>query len=131
MNTTAARPTAEPRLLPAVIGCATALAVAAAVNLVLLALAGETLAIPGEMSVLHVAGFTLAMTPFAAGALRLWPRYFPYVVVVAVALAAPFPVLEFGAAAGAWLNAMHVVAGVAAVVLGPRVAGRLQGPGSA
>jgi hypothetical protein len=115
----------RPRVSSALVAVAAALTVAAAANLVLLALAGPALRIPGEMSAAHVAGSTLAAIPLGAGALWAWPRRFATVAMAAAVLTIPFALLEFGGAAGAWLAAMHLVAGISAALLAPRVTARL------
>lgn len=114
----------RPRPATALLGAGLAMGAAALANLALLRLAGAALVIPGEMSAAHVVGFTLGCAPFAAVAVVAVPRRFPLLALVVAVATAPFPIIEFGPAPGAWLAAMHVVAGVAAAVIVPRVAHR-------
>ena len=115
----------RPSLASAILGAAIALAVAAAVNALLAVLAGDTLNIPGELSVVTVVTYTLVMIVPAALALWLLPRRWYVIVVLAVAvLTLPFPYQEFGTPIAIWLGVMHLIAGVCAALIAPRFISR-------
>lgn len=111
----------RPSLVSAFLGAAVALAVAAVLNALLALLAGDTLVIPGELSVVTVVTYTLVMIVPAALALWLLPVRWYVVVVMAVAvLTLPFPYLEFGTPIAVWLGVMHLIAGACAALIAPR-----------
>lgn len=114
----------RPSLLQAVAGAAAALGIAAAVNVVLAVGVGDRLVIPGELSPGTIGLYTFAA--FVPAAVTLWrvPRYFPWIAIAVALLTVPFPLQEFGPAAGTWLAGMHLIAGVAAAWVAPRVAFR-------
>ena len=95
--------------------------VAAGINGVLALLAGGVLVIPGELGIGQIVTYTLAMVLPAAVTLWAIPRYFPWIVVAVAVLTIPFPFAEFGSPVAVWLSAMHVIAGVSAAVIAPRV----------
>jgi hypothetical protein len=111
----------RPSLTSAALGAAVALGAAAIANALLALLAGDTLVIPGELSVVTVVIFTLVMIVPTALALWLLPRRWFVVLVVAVAvLTLPFPYQEFGTPVAIWLGAMHLIAGICAALIAPR-----------
>ena len=108
--------------LHAAVGALVALVAATVVNVALTAAGGDTLQIPGELGYSQVAMFTLVMVIPAAIVLWLAPRWFPWIALAVAVTTVPFPIVEFGGAAGRWLAAMHLAAGVIAAVVAPRVA---------
>jgi Family of unknown function (DUF6069) len=109
----------------ALAGVAVALVVAAVINAVIALLAGDALVVPGELSVATVVTYTLAMIPPAWVVLWLLPRWFPAIALAVAVLTLPFPFAEFGTPIGIWLAVMHLIAGVCAALVAPRVAQRL------
>lgn len=89
---------------------------AAVANALLYLLGGDPLVIPGELTIWHVIGFTLAVIPVVALLLRLAGRWYPAAVLIGTIVTLPFPFAEFGARIGVWLAAMHLVAGAAALL---------------
>lgn len=111
----------RPSLASAFLGAGVALAVAAAVNALLALLAGDTLVVPGELSVVTVVLYTLVMIVPAALVLWLLPvRWYVMVVLAVAVLTLPFPYAEFGTPIAVWLGVMHLVAGVCAALIAPR-----------
>ena len=106
----------------AAVGAVVAAVVAAAINAALTAIAGDVLQIPGELGVAQVVMFTIVMAVPAAIVLWLVPRHFPWIVIAVAVLTLPFPFMEFDSAVARWLAAMHLVAGVTAALVAPRVA---------
>lgn len=106
----------------ALAGCTVALVVAGLVNAGMALAGGETLTIPGELGVAQVVLFTLVMIVPAAIVLWLLPRWFPIIAVVVAVATAPFAFVEFGAPVAWWLATMHLVAGLCAALLAPRMA---------
>ena len=100
------------------LAAAVALSVAAMVNALIHVAGGARLEIPGELGLGQVVGFTLAPIPVVAVLLRLAGRWYPLAIVIGTAVTLPFPVAEFGSTVGAWLIAMHLVAGATALVAG-------------
>src|SRR5687768_13434670 len=94
----------------AAVAALVALSVAAGVNAVLYLVAGEAVRIPGELTIVHVVTFTLAMAIPTAVVLALWPRLFKPLVIVAALASLPFPFLEFEPRTAAWLAPMHIIA---------------------
>ena len=111
----------RPSPLKALIAVAVALAVAAVINAVLALLAGDTLIVPGELGVVTVVTYTLAMIVPAWLVLWLVPRWFPFIVIAVAVLTLPFPYMEFSTPIAVWLSVMHIVAGVCAALIAPRV----------
>ena len=114
------------RLSPvsALAGASTALAIAAVINTVLALLAGDTLVVPGELGPVTVALYTFAMIVPAWLLLWLVPRWFLAIVIAAAVLTVPFAFMEFGTPIAFWLAVMHLVAGVCAALIAPKIAAR-------
>ena len=87
----------------------------------------DALTAAGEISLLQVVGFTLASLPVAVLALRVVPRAFRILALVVGVGTAVVPYLEFGTPAAPWLAAMHVLTGLVAADLAPRIALRRGG----
>ena len=118
----------RPSLPRAAVGAVVALAVAAIVNAILALIAGDVLVIPGELGLVQIVSFTLGAAIPAAVTLWLLPRYYPWIAIAVALLTIPFPLSEFGSPAGWWLAVMHVVTGVCAAVIAPRIAARTSSP---
>lgn len=113
---------ARPPFLSAALAALVALALAAAVNAAVTAAAGDVLQIPGELGYAQVVTFTLVMAVPAAVVLWLVPRRFAWIALGVAVLTLPFPFVEFGTPVAFWLAAMHLIAGVVAALVAPRVA---------
>ena len=112
--------------MAALAGCTVALAVAGLINAGITLGAGDTLVIPGELGLIQVVIFTLVMIIPATIVLWLLPRWFPIIALVAAVATTPFPYMEFTGSVPRWLAPMHLVAGICAALLAPRVAKALQ-----
>ena len=120
-STEPARPPAR-SFAAAAAGAVVALVVAAVINAVLGLVAGDTLVVPGELGVGQIVTYTLVMAIPAALLLHLLPRWFAWIVIVVAVATWPFPFAEFGTPIAYWLSGMHLVAGVSAALIAPRVA---------
>ena len=107
--------------LSALLAATVALGVATAINAMLALLAGDTLVVPGELGVGTVVTYTLVMIIPAWLVLWLLPRRFAVIVLAVAVVTLPFPLLEFGVPIAVWLGVMHLVAGVCAALIAPRV----------
>lgn len=112
----------RPSLPTALSAAAAAIAVATVINAVLALIAGDTLVIPGELGVAQIVIFTVIMV--IPTALVLWrlPRWLPAIAMAVAVLTLPFPFMEFGTPIGWWLGAMHLITGICAALLAPRLA---------
>lgn len=103
---------------------AAAVGLATGINVALTLLAGDTLRVPGELGVPQVLIFTLVMVLPTTAALWLLPRWLGAAALAVAVLTLPFPFLEFGTPIAWWLGAMHLITGICAAVVAPRVAAR-------
>ena len=114
----------RPSLVAAAAGAAAAIALAAVINAALTLLAGDTLVVEGELGLAQVLTFTLVMVLPVTVVLWRLPRWLPAIAIAVAVLTLPFPFMEFPSPIGWWLGAMHLITGVCAALVAPRVAAR-------
>ena len=114
----------RPTLGAAAFAAAAAIALATGINAALTLLAGDTLVVEGELGLAQVVTYTLVMVIPVTLVLWWLPRWLPAIAIAVAVLTLPFPFMEFPPPIGWWLGAMHLITGVCAALVAPRVAAR-------